>query len=639
MNIFLSKLLIFLLLAQSCMPAPETVDRTGLNQSISTPGNGNPNGDNSLPNDNGGVGNTTTDDTPPIVEVRNLVEPNIVEDNAYTSGIGVAGPGTYVRKMTLPKNYQGRLYIGGININSLSNRLIKVRFNFGYNRDPVTLTATVAKAPGMTPQTNIDVLVVDLRNRPFEEIRLLYDLYDYKDYAGFPAGTSYIDSNRDGNLYCRGLRLEDDNTFNGQGACDGLDGFGSALNETCLYSYAKILDKGLTKLSGTTYTSTYPTLTQTELRGNTYYRDNADDLVKRCLPDVNPLSGYLLRTDDTSTSTPDLINFSLNNQPVNVPLSTGGQLYVYEGPFKPTNISQWAISGNAILGAKGIFSIDSLPSQSLDYGYRSLMYPRFGKMNLNANVENLSSATPLGARTVDPFPSAGETQWMDGCNMRVQSVNPLGEHVGSCNVSSSIQVLARDDNGVDFVVAETNDVVIQLVRGSVMTEQNGDTLYSNFKSCINSNQCGVGECCFNSRCWSSSLVSQCVESATSTGNKPVGQVCQSDFECSSLCCNRNSGVCGIHNTLLSPPVLCSKPVGDFCISKEWCQKQTITDCYVVYTGTSPSGSATCAKRCYNRQVHGDCRAGVCVNPAPGINVPYDPALSCIENGAIQPPQF
>jgi hypothetical protein len=629
--------LLFLALISACVPQAANVERAGLNQGQVITSGGSGNG--SLPND-GGLGNTTTEDTPPIVEIRNLVEPNIIEDENYTSGIGVSGPGTYVRKMTLPKNYQGRLYIGGININSLSDRIVRVRFNFGYGRDPITVQATVAKAPGMTPQTNIDVLVLDLRDRPFEDVRMLYDLYDYKDYGVFDSSTTYIDTNRDGNLYCRGLRLEDDNTFNGQGACDGVDSFGAPLTEQCLYTYAKVLDKGLTKKNGANFINTYPSLTQTELRGNGYYRDNADDLVKRCLPDVNPIAGHILRTDDTATVANELIQFILGTaSPVTVPLAAGNQEYVYEGPFKSVNLTQWGISGNALVGSKGLFAY-ALPLGNLEYAYGSMMYPRFGKMDLNSGVENLSSATPLGVRTIDPFPTAGETQWMDGCNMRAQSLNPQGEHVGSCNVSASIQVIAKDDNGVDFVVAETNDVVLQLTRPSVMSTQNGDTLYSNFRSCTNSSQCGASECCFNQRCWSNALVSQCVESAPVVGNKPVGQACLSDFECSSLCCNRGSGLCSIHNNLLTPPVLCSKPLGDFCIAKEWCQKQTVTNCYIVKTGTTPLGGVTCARRCYSQQVHGDCRQGICVSPPAGYvdnRDPSDPEV-CNED-TMDPPEF
>ena len=42
-------------------------------------------------------------------------------------------------------------------------------------------------------------------------MRLPYDLYDYNDYTD-PA-KDIISDPRDGGLYCRGLRLEDDPTF------------------------------------------------------------------------------------------------------------------------------------------------------------------------------------------------------------------------------------------------------------------------------------------------------------------------------------------------------------------------------------------------------------------------------------------
>ena len=113
----------------------------------------------------------------------------------------------------------------------------------------------------VTPNTEIDVLVMDLRSQPFSNQRLIYDMYDYRDYSD-PANEP-VETNRDPSLYCRALRLQDDNTFNGQGACDGLKADGSAdPEEKCLYTYAKVVDRAL--VQGTS-TAVYPSLAQIDL--------------------------------------------------------------------------------------------------------------------------------------------------------------------------------------------------------------------------------------------------------------------------------------------------------------------------------------------------------------------------------------
>jgi hypothetical protein len=479
-------------------------------------------------------------------------------------------------------------------------------------------------------------LVLDLKNKPFINVRLMYDLYDYKEYGAFTNGIDeeIISSNRDGNLYCRGLRIEDDSTFPGTGACDQAD-------ETCLYAYAKVNDKGLTKRNGATYVSTTPTLPQTEIEGNGYSVDSDDYFVKKCLPE----NAGLIRPNDPITPASEVL--TLSGWRANA-LTIGTQNYVYEGPYKANNVEEWQISGNALLGSKGIFKsffngtglYDSADTFIEQKGEQSYLFPRYTKMELASGVENLSSSGAANAspKSLDSFPSSGSTGWMDGCNKRVQSVNPVGEHIGSCNVTAKIEVLTKDADGVEFIVDDTKDVVLQLVRPTQMSVENGDVLYSNFKSCVNSSQCNQNECCFNQRCWSNSLVTQCLESATNVGNLGNGENCTSDYECSSLCCRNNT--CNVHNNMLSPPVLCSKPVGNFCIAREWCQPQPVQNCYVVLTGTSATGQTMCEKRCYMTSELGDCRNGVCIAPPPGATAddfdPEDPD-ACID--AIPIPNF
>lgn len=654
----------------------ETVPNRQLPGSVVAPGTTSGSG--------GGVGAGTTSGSSggatavaPKVEIRNLVEPKITTGDypSYFTGTGLSGAGSYVRKLTLPKNYQGLLYLGGININSLQNRFVKVRFTFGVSREQVTVPATVARAPGITPNTEIDVLVMDLRNKPFDDQRLIYDLYDYRDYEPTdPLDPTTIadpvETNRDPHLYCRGLRLQDDPTFNGQGACDGKYANGTAYpEERCLYTYAKVVDRALTRVNGLTETTVFPTLPQLDLtvdkRG--YYHQSTDTLMNRCLPDKQvgsptyPVTWIANGVSNATSATgvEDLF-FELFNQQKNLVLRDAGgtalftQALKYHGPFKPINAANWEVTGEAVFSPYGLFESDSplsalemvMPGSSfatkMDSAALSIskQFPRFSYMDLPTNVKYLKTEQAnLNTKDVATQASGGATELVDGCNLRVQSVNFQGEHIGSCNASGKIEILATNDDGVDIVMAETKEVILQLVRPTQISGQNQDYLYSNFKSCTNSNQCGSGECCYNQRCWSTDLVTQCVEQAPTVGNSPIGAACASDFECSSLCCNTSTGRCSVHDNRLDPPVLCNKPYGQFCIAKEWCQKSNVTNCYIVKTGTDPQGNITCAKRCYNSQEFGDCRAGVCQPPPPGLNPSFDPNAPNACDDAIDPPDL
>jgi hypothetical protein len=86
-------------------------------------------------------------------------------------------------------------------------------------------------------------------------------------------------------------------------------------------------------------------------------------------------------------------------------------------------------------------------------------------------------------------------------------------------------------------------------------------------------------------------------------------------------------------------VLCSKPFGQFCVAKEWCQKTNIVNCKIVKTGTDPQGNITCAKRCYNSQEFGDCRQGICIPPLPGEDPFFDPNAPDACDDAVDPPNL
>ncbi len=672
----LSQLLVMIFIISSCMPSD--VPRT---KALSQAGKANcALGTNcSTGETSGTIGSGTS--LPPKVEIRHLIEPNLSTDLTYTTGTGYSGGGSYVRKLTLPKNFAGRLYVAGINIGSLSSRFVKVRFKFGVNREVVTIPATVTQAPGITPQTEISVLVMDLRSEPFRNIRLPYDLYDYNDYPTkadhtFADGVSPTQDNRDTGLYCRGLRVEDDPTFTGVGACDGLESIPGQAEEECLYAYAKVLDQGLVQASGSTMVPLSPSYPQIKsVTGSNYYQDSMASKLLKPLLDTIPLGGVneigQIRISDAASPVNSSNSISIllrdvvlsptppvtYSQRVWDAMTILGGTYYYRGPYRLVDTNNWQFKFPAYDGYKKLFRQNSwvsysqfplnplpddsqtAPTQNRLY-YNSYLFPLATKLDLTANVTHLSSVKADGVRSEQSLPLAGKTQWMDGSNARAQSRNSDLEHIGSCNVSATLEVIAKDDNNVDYVVAIANDVKLQLVRPTqYRTDSGNEVLYTNFKSCTANSGCSSSECCFNNRCWDETLVSQCFDSSSTQGNRIVGESCQSDLECSSLCCNRTSGQCAPHNTILATPVLCSKPIGDFCIAKEWCQKTTVVKCYVIKTGTDPQGNTTCRQQCYNTQEYGDCKAGICVPPFQETIPTFDPNDPNACANAVPAPSF
>lgn len=589
-----------------------------------------------------GAGNTTSGgtsgtetDIPPKVELRHLIEPNLSTDPTYSSGTGYTGGGSYLRKLTLPKNYAGRLYLAGININTLASRNVKVRFKFGVNAEAIEIPATIGKAPGITNATSVDVLIMDLRSEPFRNVRLIYDLFDYNDYSA--SGATPVQDNRDSGLYCRALKLEHDPTFNGVGACNDA-------SEDCLYSYAKITDQTLAKqtsvnVSGvptTVFVPTTPSVTQLEQGTNGYYGDPLSEIIKRPLPDdyTTVASNFLLTLSNSISFSQAEVTASTSKT-----IGTLGN-FRYQGPYGVQNCSEWHfnrctfgandlsfIAGNSDTGIhknKLFKEVAHLLGPNTLY-YKSYLFPLATKMkSLRAGVEHLGSENPFDLKTPqDGLSVDGESKWMDGANARVAK-NFDGEHIGSCNVTATMEIVAKDDNGNWYVVSESKDVKLQLVRPTqYSTELNDNVLYQNYKTCSNNSMCGSSECCYNNRCWDETLVSQCIDNSNYTGNKLVGDTCATDMECQSLCCNSTSGKCAVHNTNLSPQVLCQKPIGEFCIAKEWCQKVPITTYLIVKTGTDTQGNVTCTLRSYVKQEYGDCKNGVCIPPVQLAPPPFD----------------
>lgn len=520
--------------------------------------------------------------------------------------------GTYKKKLTLPKNFKGNLYLAGLNVSSLNDKLVSVRFNFGVEKQSVTLKATVARAPGIIPQTDIQVLVIDMNTSPFKNMRLTYDLYDYNNYAGDPTLEMASDP-RNGGLYCRGLRLEDDPTYiplNQTSSCSGI-------NDKCLYSYAKIVDSTLYNdrlINGVTQRlSSIPTRAQIWTESSGVRSPLVSAMAgTSCLPD-----------DDNVSSVNNLFDVSLPALAYDV-VTTGG--YRYRGPYRFVNDADWQIRDDAVYSTSntGLFQtkvFSSIPFPAL--GFHSMMFPRSGKLSLGQGINYLGSTDKIGARVKSTSTSSGTTDYVDGCNIRTLNIDPsTNESISSCNVNSSIEVFYMVE-GKEVNITTDKGIKLQLIRASI-NYQGKEVLTTAFKRCETSDTCGSDECCFNSRCWSKELVSQCVDKTPVIGNEEIGNSCSSDFECSSLCCNRSTGSCAPHNPNGSTPIFCSKTSGEQCVSKEFCRQEAVVTCKIVKSGFNADGTAACTLRCPAVMTYGDCKGGICVPPVQPAVPTFDP---------------
>lgn len=562
--------------------------------------------------------------------------------------------GTYKTKVTLPKNYDGLLYISGLNITSLNDKLISVRFRFGREREEVIIPATIGRASGIIPQTDVEVLILDLESKPFEDLRLLYDLFDYNDYDTNDDGTEFGSGDdfsepttniRDSGLYCRGLRLEDDPTFTISSTNDKCDSAG----ETCLYAYAKIKDSGLYYSDNGNLTAINPTEPQVDIESNGYANQSQGELLKKCLPDVDHKASVqnVLQTTTASSSTTKVAYGD----------TAYTNTFTYLGPYRALNRSFWEISGEAVFSdmsaggtePSGLFQavlnnapINTVgdPNGKSQAGQKSFLFPRAGKMDLQPNLEYVGYTDLTNQltteRSIRSLVAAGKSEFMDGCNLRVSNYDEVrNEGISSCNVTASIDLIYTDPETSELItLTSSKDIKLQLTRASQIDFDGNEVNYSALKKCTNSNACGANECCFNERCWSKSLVSQCLEDQPGEGNLSIGESCSTDFQCSSLCCSSTSNTCSVHNPLNER--FCSKSPGQQCVTKEFCRKENIYTCFIVKTGVSAQGAVTCTRRCYNVPTFGECTDGICV-PPPSPPVPtFDPNdPDCSQ--AIDPP--
>jgi hypothetical protein len=518
--------------------------------------------------------------------------------------------GTYKKKVSIPKNYKGFLYIAGLNVSALQSKLIKVRFNFGLDGQSVVLDATVGRAPGIIPQTDIQVLMVNMSSKPFSKMVLGYDLYDYNDYDTDPSKEPVSDP-RDSGLYCRGLKLEDDPTFDNTTASNSTC---SLSTDKCLYAYAKVADATMyNTITGFTSIPSRPQVWS--LSSGTRSPTIATSATSMCLPDYVDVNSF----NDLFALNPALPALGYNTAALGV---------TYRGPYRAINPSGWKIQGNAIFNStKGLFAGASLNSFfEPNTGSRSLLFPRAGKISLNQDVRYLGSTDRFGARNTLVADSTGTSKYVDGCNLRVMNYNvATTESISSCNVNGSIDVFYMKDNA-EVNITTDRSIKVQLLRPSLTNFEGKEVLTSAFKRCESSSTCGSGECCFNERCWSKDLVTQCVDQVPGIGNEPIGNSCVSDFECSSLCCNQASGACAPHNPNGTAPVSCNKTSGQSCVAKEFCKPEFVETCKLVkLPGLDAQGKATCSLRCPAVETYGECTAGRCVPPAIPPVPTFDPA--------------
>ena len=608
-KIFFILQIITLLLVLSCMPSPRTRGVESNKENINSRAGKNDNGSNAIGGDDS-FGNSLNDlFSSGKSELRHFVDPF---------------DGSYKTKITIPKNFTGFMYISGLNMTALASQHLKVRFNFGRELQAVVIDGViVGRGEGITPTTDIDVLILDMSNKPFEHIRLFYDLYDYNSYS---SGEAPTDDPRNSKLYCRGLRRQYDPTFK-ETSC-------SSSTSKCLYSYAKILDAGVYDTALTYYLSV--TEPQLDTAGGGYKNMGTSEFLKRCLPDSDNKSNLAEVLGKSSSGT---IGFGDDLSSI----STDYSSYEYRGPYRPTAISEWEIVGDAIYGDYGIFKdrllgplILSSSCSTADTdgkcavgGFQSRLFPTSGKIELKANIEHFSStsvdSTAGSGREINTLISAGESDYVDGCNIRMRNYDSVaGEGISSCNVVASIEVFTKNSDGSESILVTSDDIKLQLIRPSQTDNQGREVLYTALKTCSSSNACGSDECCYNSRCWSKDLVSQCLEDSSALGNKLVGDSCNSDYQCSSLCCNQSLGTCQSHVYTSDEQVLCSKAPGQQCVTGQWCKQENVTTCKIYRTGISPTGQTTCEKRCYPVPTFGDCINGYCVTPKVPDVPTFDP---------------
>jgi hypothetical protein len=571
------------------------------------------------------------------VELTQIVDPNT---------------GTFRKKVSIPKDFEGYLYLSGLNVTSLKNKIIQVRFRLGREKTAVTIPAVVGRVPGgLQPLSSLDVIILDVQNKPFRQVRLLYDLFDYNDYQeGDVSPSEPTDDPANPGLYCRGLKVEDDPTFQDNPedndpddddlyACDEA-------GDTCLYAYAKIADQVLYRLEenadgNDVLTTRFPMNQMIDVLARGYSEDTNTENLQKCIPDTSDITylNSVLGTDVQSLTSSFVLGLGENAGQTafsDEKLFLDGTQYVYRGPYQILSFDDWEVTGGAIFHdvasptdiPNGVFQTTINPGASFTKenvmgGIRPYLFPRAGKINFSqAGIQYFGSDNAFDtSRTLQTLPAAGDTKWMDGCNIRSKNYDRYsGETISSCNVTATIEVITVT-NGIEEVLVSSKDVKLQLLKEGLGVDQGQQ--FSAMQTCDSNRACGTGECCFNSRCWSRDIVGQCADDFAGQGNRGTGESCSTDFDCASLCCNQTTGVCSDHINNEQEQVLCSKVPGQACVTKEYCRQENVRKCYIITT-TDTNGNPSCEKKCFSVQEFGDCINGVCHPPDPEPEPAFDP---------------
>ncbi|MDD0852209.1 hypothetical protein HBN50_03830 [Halobacteriovorax sp. GB3] len=561
--------------------------------------------------------------------------------------------GTLKSKATIPKDYNKPLYITGLNITAIKDKSeLFVRFRFGRELTTIDVPAVVGMTTGITPQAEIDVITLNMANSPFKDLRLNYDLFDYNDYSsghGLEDDELYVEP-WNNNLYCRGLLIEHDPTFSGNSASNPVC---NEAGEKCYYAYAKIEDQTFATdqvVDGqNAIVTSRPTKRQINvLPTASYANDLHSNAVQKCLPDTNAYAQYNLLLGTNFTS--DLAMTDVFNPPAVVWKTdySSTSNYYYSSPYNTVGVltepttkaefSDWEISGDAVFGSTGVFSDSMLVVNSekrINGGFGAFLYPRFARQKMNQGVQYAGSDDAFDLKSILSVTSTGRSKFMYGCNERVATYNESTlESVSSCNVAATISLVVKDSSGtVTEVLTETSTLKLQIIRESDEDFYGNETVYTSLRSCDSNRTCGKDECCFNNKCWSKDIVSQCYDTDDRVGDQlPTDSQCSSDLQCASLCCNKSTGKCADHIIQEGrDPVYCGKSIGQSCLTREYCAQVEVTVYKNIRFGP---GADECKLMPFIKKVFADCD-GSCRQPEAPTVPTIDPDNPC--EGAIEGP--
>ncbi len=473
--------------------------------------------------------------------------------------------GSDTKKITIPKNFSGKLNFRGKYLGLVGNPL-KVRFKFGKSYQPIDIYAAVSK--NNNSDSNEDILILDFSKLQFKSIPLFYDLFDYQDYRNFKGDEVFVENTGplyttqdsfNENLFCRGLNLEDDPTFeisNNNEECDEI-------GEKCLYAYAKIADKSL--FNQHTSSLIVPKYPQINFKSNDYTKQTFAEYLHKGLPDNDDpdnLKGVLNATEVGNGY--DKLSFGEKITFEN------GETLEYQGPFQAVGYdassenNTWEIKEDALIypgdvnnQALGLFQKSYILSDP-NSGYISMMFPRAGKLTLKANIEYFGSEKPFEVRNLQKMQERGISLFMDGANLRIKNYNQASnEGISSCNVSATIDLISFDPKtGREFslLLNPNRELKIQLIRPTQKSNEEPNP-------------------------------------SKNTGSEE----------------KKNS----------PPP----ENIVPRCNTNKDCKMEKFPSCHIVKTGISITGTQECALRCYNVPVFGECNKGQCLPPEKPI-APY-----------------